>query len=1236
VPLAHRILLSLAILGAYSQIVQAMLIRESLAVFYGNEASLGVFYGGWLFWLAAGSAAALALRRRAWVREPLPALAAALLALPPLLLVEVLGLRTVRLVLDVSASELVPLGELFVSIWLICLPSGLALGIAFPLACRALALAGGEAVPAGGPGAVAPVSRLYVADALGALAGGALFTLVLVPHLKLVETLGVLALALGLAALSLARGRRPLVWGALLLAAAGLLLALGPATPSLGLALERLRFAVLQPGLKLLDSAETRYGHVAVASLGEGPGRQVSVAVDGQILESFPLPDEVRTEAAYFQAQSSGARRILLFGGLAGGLPAELLRWPVERVEVVEDDAQGFELVRPFLDPRTELALADPRLHLTFADGRRFLADLPAEARYDLVLVLYAAPTSAFGNRYFTRDFYEGLRPHLGETGVVCTQVSGASHYLGHTVGSYNASVYRTMAAVFPHIAIAPGERQVFCGSQSPGPTEDPALLERRYLAQPIAEHDLPGRAFANLLPAEEIAYVRGRLAESRSDLNTDRRPVTYYLNMILWGKLSASALVDWMERLRLMGPWPYLLPPLLLVGLWTLRAGLGGFERPAMERQGAVFALGVLGLVSMAAQLVLLFAYQAQVGFMFERIALLNGVFMTGLALGAGLGAAWERRGGASGALTLVLLATAAAMLALPWLLDSLWRDGSVLGESGYFALSWALGLLTGAGFPIGAAIAHRSRPQIVATGGAAAAADNLGGALGGLVAGTLLVPLLGTDGTVQVLAILAPLALVPLLFARLAPAGLARPRPRGVPSFPWTGMGRALTFSVLLVYGWHLLEGGTAPGPQVRFDEGRLHELAGGLRFEPRDQPFVHYLGWPGDRQAQSATAGGTGPNGGPDAVALATMAAAPEVRGFGGPLNLLLAVDRDGTLLGARHLDSNETRSYIAGIDEWLGALAGTDLRVGALAGRVDGLSGATVTSRAALDALDRAAAQATGVAFGNPVPTLAGPTGPRLGAGFWATLALLVAFFPVYFRGGEGARLALMAASVLVLGLWLNTPITEQDLGNLSLGQAAGPAENPQRWLILGFAGLSAILLGPVWCGYLCPFGALQGLVSRLGRRLGLRAYPDRRLDWRVRQLKYLLLGLMLMALWSTGDPTWVAFDPMQQVFGGRLTGWMLVLALIALLGSLVYVRFWCRYLCPVGAFLALGNRLALLDRLAPRRRFERCDLGVRHAYDLDCCRCGRCFAGNDTGMRRDQGAPAGGRDSRTGD
>jgi polyferredoxin len=109
--------------------------------------------------------------------------------------------------------------------------------------------------------------------------------------------------------------------------------------------------------------------------------------------------------------------------------------------------------------------------------------------------------------------------------------------------------------------------------------------------------------------------------------------------------------------------------------------------------------------------------------------------------------------------------------------------------------------------------------------------------------------------------------------------------------------------------------------------------------------------------------------------------------------------------------------------------------------------------------------------------------------------------------------------------------------------------------------------------------------------------------------------------MLSAVWLTQDGFWASFNPMQHAFSGRMAGWMILLLVLTLVAALFHYRFWCRYLCPFGAFLALFNKIALLRRLAPTRRFEHCDLGVREEYDIDCIHCNRCLTGTDCRVRK---------------
>ena len=311
-----RIFLALLALGAFSQIAQALLIRECLVVFYGNEMSLGAFFASWLFWIACGSLIVVYAWRKGWTQRPQPLVSGLLLSLPLLLTLQIVLTRAVRLFLNVSSAELIPLGELFFAVLLITLPTGLGMGLIFPLACKALQLC--SPVPDGNAlrGTVANVSWLYNFEAMGALAGGLLFTFALVEELGVWRSLGLTALLL--AVISALLGGR--CWWdrglQVLIALIGLSIAATPLGGRLLEQMEQFRFQVMQPRLELLDSVETRYGLVAVARRDE----QTSIVIDGRISESYPAQRKMQLAAAYLYAQAPGAKRLLLFGGLAGGL----------------------------------------------------------------------------------------------------------------------------------------------------------------------------------------------------------------------------------------------------------------------------------------------------------------------------------------------------------------------------------------------------------------------------------------------------------------------------------------------------------------------------------------------------------------------------------------------------------------------------------------------------------------------------------------------------------------------------------------------------------------------------------------------------------------------------------------------------------------------------------------------------------------------------------------------------
>jgi hypothetical protein len=83
------------------------------------------------------------------------------------------------------------------------------------------------------------------------------------------------------------------------------------------------------------------------------------------------------------------------------------------------------------------------------------------------------------------------------------------------------------------------------------------------------------------------------------------------------------------------------------------------------------------------------------------------------------------------------------------------------------------------------------------------------------------------------------------------------------------------------------------------------------------------------------------------------------------------------------------------------------------------------------------------------------------------------------------------------------------------------------------------------------------------------------------------------------------------DPLTSFFSSAPGVAACCFAAAAVVLSIWFGRFWCRNLCPAGAFLTLLSRVRLLKRWIPKVRVARCDYGVLHPDDLDCICCDRC-------------------------
>ncbi len=139
----------------------------------------------------------------------------------------------------------------------------------------------------------------------------------------------------------------------------------------------------------------------------------------------------------------------------------------------------------------------------------------------------------------------------------------------------------------------------------------------------------------------------------------------------------------------------------------------------------------------------------------------------------------------------------------------------------------------------------------------------------------------------------------------------------------------------------------------------------------------------------------------------------------------------------------------------------------------------------------------------------------------------------------------------------------------------------------------FTGITLLVWGRgTFCGWLCPFGALQELVSLLAHAIGirqrrLRAALDARLKW----IKYGLLAMIIISVFAApGFASWaVEIEPFKTAISLYfMRSWPYVLWAGACIALTVFVyRGYCRYICPLGAALASMSFLRRWNWLARR-------------------------------------------------
>jgi polyferredoxin len=146
-------------------------------------------------------------------------------------------------------------------------------------------------------------------------------------------------------------------------------------------------------------------------------------------------------------------------------------------------------------------------------------------------------------------------------------------------------------------------------------------------------------------------------------------------------------------------------------------------------------------------------------------------------------------------------------------------------------------------------------------------------------------------------------------------------------------------------------------------------------------------------------------------------------------------------------------------------------------------------------------------------------------------------------------------------------------------------------------------LIALLFRRSFCGMICPLGFLQELAGKLGIKVMRRRQEmPAAIDKPARYLKYAVLAVFTVWTWQAADLVMRPYDPWatwQHLTSAEvLTEFSvgLVVLGVSVAGSFVYDRFFCKYACPMGAFLGLISKVGLYRV---------------HREESVCTSCGAC-------------------------
>ena len=599
--------ISTFLIGISASIAQAIMIRELLTLFRGNELSIGIIMVLWFAGISVGAAISKKIKS-----HPFNTIAYNIMLHPIFVCVSLLLLYCTPLIYQSYGSFYSLESELFIAF--VCLfPQCFVVGYIFPVLVNA-----GSSIKLKNPGTL-----IFLLESLGAFIGGILFTFLIIQKLNPISTALILFIAASIVAFLFLQQRLKRVAIVTVIVIAAFVTVHSPTLEKKMLALS---FAANHPGT-LQEYRRTPYQMMFVAKLGD------TIALYGNNNLYAQFPDDYQVRPIIHALVSTGLslkNSNILISGDTAFLHYVFAHSGASVDYVTVDSVMWNILQQHFISIYPDFP--KEKINIYYDDTRSFLKS--TQNKYNAIIILPSPPDSILHNRLYTIEFFNDCKQNLSANGVCIIQLEGFANIMNPSLRRYVASVINSFRKIFPSSLISAGDTIYCIGFKFKRETDVSNYLaqyNKNFSKSSISktiQNLVPGfnpEEFKMYFQQSQYEYLHKQLQYEHL-INSDRVPKAYFEYLANSLKQSNSLAERFLTN--------KLFIVLLLVSIVCIIALFFKLRGTQHIVFGSI--VFITGFISMASMLIAFIAYQNVYGILYYNIALCNALFMLGLAIGS------------------------------------------------------------------------------------------------------------------------------------------------------------------------------------------------------------------------------------------------------------------------------------------------------------------------------------------------------------------------------------------------------------------------------------------------------------------------------------------------------------------------------------------------------------------------------------------------------------------------